>query len=198
MFLVFGIIEGSYAGLRPHSMHSSGHRRRQWMMPHLTLSSPGMVVESEEEEECARLLSDTSAPATPLHRGRRGSSAAVRPCEGRAGRGAPAEPRAPRLGWQPAPALLQFRPAEKTFLAMSGALRRADAPLPDSIEVVRSILTELEADAGEVEEAGAGAGAECTCNTGTAAAGAEGSLVVDLHQEVVMRCPKHTAERFPR
>ena len=154
-----------------------------------------MVVESEEEEESARLLSDGSAPATPLHRGRRGSGAAVRPSEGRAGRGAPEEPRAPRLGWQPAPALLQFRPAEKTFLAMSGALRRTEAPLPDSIEVVRSILTELEADAGAVEEAGAGA--ECTCNTGTAA-GTEGSLVVDLHQEVVMRCPKHTAERFPR
>lgn len=128
---------------------------------------------------------------------------------------------------------LQLRPAEKTFLAMSGVLSnvRNGPParpscdnlaqvssypfiwdynlrvkVPDSIEVVRNILSELEADAEdrpeteeeedeveEVEEV-----EECTCLQVSTRSRVEGSLVVDVHQGAVHRCSKHTAERFPR
>ena len=79
--------------------------------------------------------------------------------------------------------------------------------VPDSIEVVRNILSELEADAEdrpETEEDEEGddedemEAEECTCLQVSTKSRAEGSLVVDVHQGVVHRCSKHTAERFPR
>ena len=81
--------------------------------------------------------------------------------------------------------------------------------VPDSIEVVRNILSELEADAedrpeteeeGEEEDEVEGVEEveECTCLQVSTRSRVEGSLVVDVHQGAVHRCSKHTAERFPR
>jgi hypothetical protein len=168
-----------------------------------------MVLEREEEEEKARLLSDsqTSSPSkqsdehdkfTGLRIQRRGSQNQVRPsldfdCE-----------LVPRYGWQgsTSQAQLLFGPAEKTFFSMSGALASSSAraskertpgddsncdmiaQVPDSIEVVKNILSELEADNdnfsdnnddndssnGELpfltclESEGVDDSSECTCN----------------------------------
>jgi len=173
-----------------------------------------MVVESEEEEEKVRLLTE-SAAATPV-RVRRGSAAVVRPSEESS-----TSSNLPRAGWQggvSAP-FLQLRPAEKTFLAMSGVLSNVRngptrpscdnlAQVPDSIEVVRNILSELEADAedrpeteeeeGDEDEVEVEEVEECTCLQVSTKSRVEGSLVVDVHQGAVHRCSKHTAERFPR
>jgi len=173
-----------------------------------------MVVETEEEEEKVRLLSE-SAANTPVRQLRRGSAAVVRPSE----ENVASSSQLPRAGWQggsSAP-FLQLRPAEKTFLAMSGVLSKNGprpscdnlAQVPDSIEVVRNILSELEADAEdqpqteeeEEEEEVEDVEEECTClQVSNKGRGAEGSLVVDVHHQgaVVHRCSKHTAERFPR
>ena len=81
--------------------------------------------------------------------------------------------------------------------------------VPDSIEVVRNILSELEADADDRPETGEEEGEdedeveveeveECTCLQVSTRSRVEGSLVVDVHQGAVHRCSKHTAERFPR
>ena len=82
--------------------------------------------------------------------------------------------------------------------------------VPDSIEVVRNILSELEADAedrpeteeedGDEDEVEVEEVEECTCQlqVSTGKSRVEGSLVVDVHQGAVHRCSKHTAERFPR
>ena len=81
--------------------------------------------------------------------------------------------------------------------------------VPDSIEVVRNILSELEADAedrpeteeeeGEEDEVEVEEVEECTCSLQVSTKSrVEGSLVVDVHQGAVHRCSKHTAERFPR
>merc|ERR1712186_321713 len=80
------------------------------------------------------------------------------------------------------------------------------AQVPDSIEVVRNILSELEADAEdqpqteeeeEEEEDEEEVEEECTClQVSNKGRGAEGNLVVDVHHQgaVVHRCSKHTAE----
>ena len=80
--------------------------------------------------------------------------------------------------------------------------------MPDSIEVVRNILSELEADAedrpeteeeeGDEDEVEVEEVEECTCLQVSTKSRVEGSLVVDVHQGAVHRCSKHTAERFPR
>ena len=80
--------------------------------------------------------------------------------------------------------------------------------VPDSIEVVRNILSELEADAedrpeteeeeGDEDEVEVEEVEECTCLQVSTKSRVEGSLVVDVHQGAVHRCSKHTAERFPR
>ena len=82
--------------------------------------------------------------------------------------------------------------------------------MPDSIEVVRNILSELEADAedrpeteeeeeGDEDDVEEEEVEECTCSLQVATKSrVEGSLVVDVHQGAVHRCSKHTAERFPR
>ena len=131
-----------------------------------------MVLESEEEEEKARLLSDslTASPNkqsdepdkfTGLRVQRRGSQNQVRPSLDFDSE------LVPRFGWQGSKSQAQqllFGQAEKTFFTMSGALATSSsraskertpgddnkcdmiAQVPDSIEVVKNILSELEAD----------------------------------------------------
>ena len=156
-----------------------------------------MLEDSEGEEETTRLLSDSATPS-PV-RPHSGSSAAVRPSEQSPGGSVLL---LPRPGWQAGAPLLQLRPAEKTFLAMSGVLGPCDGldQVPDSMEVVRSILSELEADADEMDSSLCLDQEEpCTCHAAGEVEGeAHGSLVVDVHQGALQRCAKHTTERFPR
>ena len=198
-----------------------------------------MVLEKEEEEETARLLGDspTSSPNkqsdepdkfTGLRIQRRGSQNQVRPSLDFDSE------LVPRFGWQGStsqPQQLLFGQAEKTFFSMSGALATSSsraskertpgednkcdmiAQVPDSIEVVKNILSELEADNdtysdNEIEHDSSNAeltfttclesevqlrqdsveeGSECTCNSQfislTNHPGTRGSLVVDVHHE---------------
>jgi len=198
-----------------------------------------MVLEKEEEEEKARLLGDspTSSPNkqsdepdkfTGLRIQRRGSQNQVRPSLDFDSE------LVPRFGWQgnsSQPQQLLFGQAEKTFFSMSGALATSSsrvskertpgddnkcdmiAQVPDSIEVVRNILSELEADndtysdnevdhdssnaeltfmtclesGGQQTEEKVDEGSECTCNSQflnlTNYPGTRGSLVVDVHHE---------------
>lgn len=99
--------------------------------------------------------------------------------------------------------------AEKAFYAVSGnscsssssSASKDDSScdtrtkVPDSLEVVREILEEIEEqDNVDCEECRGGLAAACPT--------ASGSLVVDVHlegcQDLPRRCTKHTLDRFPR
>jgi len=192
-----------------------------------------MVLESEEEEERTRLLSDsvTSSPTKQadvpeklngLKTQRRGSQNQVRPSLDFDSE------LVPRFGWQGSKSQAQqllLGQAEKTFFAMSGVLatssRRSSkenscdniAQVPESIQVVKNILSELEADTDQFSEIEAdnvssngeltfvtcleserqlkqGTAqecSECTCDSQflnlAKYPGTRGSLVVDVHHE---------------
>ena len=198
-----------------------------------------MVLESEEEEEKTRLLSEsvTSSPtkqsdvlekSNGLKTQRRGSQNQVRPSFDFDSE------LVPRFGWERRKSQgqhLLLGQAEKTFFAMSGVLETSSTraskerspgcdnncdtivQVPDSIQVVKNILSELEAandnisDIDDDNEDTVDDCSECTCDGQlvnlSKYPGTRGSAVVDVHHEgrvaeVENRCSKHTTERFPR